>query len=83
MTRVGLSHAGHQLQVKSGTWLITGFQPIFKVANITRSVAWFENAGFEVSFHEETYAFAHRDRNLTIHLAKPPRENLRVTAIST
>ncbi len=59
-----------QLQLMTGRWLITGFEPIFKVANVTRSAAWFERAGFEVSFHDDTYAFAHRDRDLTIHLAQ-------------
>ncbi len=58
-----------QLQLMAGTWLITGFEPIFEVADMTRSVAWFERAGFEVSFHDDTYAFAHRGRDLTIHLA--------------
>ena len=53
----------------TGSWIVTGFAPIFKVADVTRSVAWFERAGFEVSFHDDTYAFAHRDRDLTIHLA--------------
>ena len=59
-----------QLQLMTGTWLITGFNPIFKVANVTRSVAWFERLGFGVSFHDETYAFVHRNRDLTIHLAQ-------------
>jgi uncharacterized glyoxalase superfamily protein PhnB len=54
----------------TGSWLVTGIEPIFKVADVTRSVAWFERAGFEVSFHDDTYAFAHRDRDLTIHLAQ-------------
>jgi len=60
-----------QLQLKTGKWLVTGFEPIFKVADVARSVAWFEHAGFEVSFHDDMYAFAHRDRDLTIHLAQP------------
>jgi hypothetical protein len=59
-----------QLQLIAGTWLATGFEPIFKVADVRRSVSWFERVGFEVSFHDETYAFAHRDRDLTIHLAQ-------------
>lgn len=65
-----------QLQLMSGEWLITGFEPIFTVADVTRSAAWFERAGFEVSFHEERYAFAHRDRDLTIHLARPMGDEL-------
>jgi uncharacterized glyoxalase superfamily protein PhnB len=54
----------------TGKWLATGFEPIFKVADVARSVAWFERAGFDVSFHDDTYAFARRDRDLTIHLAQ-------------
>lgn len=59
-----------QLQLMTGKWLVTGFEPIFRVANVARSAAWFERAGFEVSFHDDTSAFAHRDRDLTIHLAQ-------------
>jgi uncharacterized glyoxalase superfamily protein PhnB len=54
----------------TGSWLVTGFAAIFKVADVARSVAWFERAGFEVSLHDDTYAFAHRERDLTIHLAQ-------------
>jgi hypothetical protein len=54
----------------TASWTVTGFEPIFKVADVARSVAWFERAGFEVSFHDDCYAFAHRDRDLTIHLAQ-------------
>jgi hypothetical protein len=59
-----------QMQLMTGTWLATGSEPIFVVADVTRSVAWFEMAGFEVSRHDDTYAFAHRNRDLTIHLAQ-------------
>jgi hypothetical protein len=59
-----------QLQLMRDTWLIAGFEPVFKVADVARSVEWFGRAGFEVSFHDDTYAFAHRDRDLTIHLAR-------------
>jgi hypothetical protein len=55
-----------QLELISDTWLVRGFDPIFKVADVTHSVAWFERAGFKVSFYDDTYAFAHRDRDLTI-----------------
>ncbi len=60
------------MQLVTETWLATGFEPIFSVASLTRSVAWFEKAGFEVSLHDDTYAFAHRNRDLTIHLAQTP-----------
>ena len=65
-----------QLQLMDGNWLITGFDPIFKVANVARSVAWFDRAGFETFTHDETYAFAHRDRDLTIHLDRVGGEDL-------
>jgi hypothetical protein len=59
-----------QLQLISDTWLVTGFDPVFKVANVAHSIDWFERAGFDVSVHDDTYAFAHRERSLTIHLAQ-------------
>jgi uncharacterized glyoxalase superfamily protein PhnB len=57
------------MQPITGSWLAVGFEAVFKVADVGRSVDWFERAGFEVSYHDETYAFARRDRDLTIHLA--------------
>jgi hypothetical protein len=57
-----------QLQLMSGSWLVTAFDPIFKVADVPRAVVWYERAGFETTLHDETYGFAHRDRDLTIHL---------------
>src|ERR1700733_14742234 len=65
-----------QSQLITGSWTVTGFEPIFKVANVARSVAWFEDAGFGVSFHDDSYAFAHRDRDLTIHLAQAVGDEL-------
>ncbi|HWE65175.1 MAG TPA: VOC family protein [Acidimicrobiales bacterium] len=65
-----------QLELMSDSWLVRGFEPIFKVADVPRSVAWFERAGFEVSWHDDTYAFAHRDRDLTIHLAQAVGDDL-------
>jgi len=59
-----------QLQLMGGPWVVTGFEPIFRVSDLRRSVAWFERAGFSVSHHDDTYAFAHRARDLTIHLAQ-------------
>ena len=59
-----------QLQLITGTWLVTGFEPIFNVSDMSRSVAWFEKAGFQLSHHDGTYAFVHRNRDLTIHLVQ-------------
>jgi catechol 2,3-dioxygenase-like lactoylglutathione lyase family enzyme len=65
-----------QLQLMSGKWIATAFEPIFTVADVARSVAWFETAGFETSLHNDTYAFAHRDRDLTIHLVQADGDEL-------
>jgi catechol 2,3-dioxygenase-like lactoylglutathione lyase family enzyme len=50
--------------------VVTGFDPVFLVTDVGRSVGFYEQLGFETSFHDETYAFAHRARDLTIHLTK-------------
>jgi uncharacterized glyoxalase superfamily protein PhnB len=59
-----------QLQLISDAWLVAGFEPIFKVTDVSISADWFRCAGFDVSFHDESYAFAHRERDLTVHLAR-------------
>jgi hypothetical protein len=48
---------------------VVGVEPIFAVADVPRSVAHYERLGFTASYHDEGYAFAHRD-GLTIHLAQ-------------
>ncbi len=52
---------------------IVGAEPIFTVTDVQRAVDHYQRLGFSASFHDETYAFAHRD-GLTIHLAH--REDL-------
>ena len=47
---------------------VVGFEPCFSVADVRRAVSHYEQLGFSSSYHDEGYAFAHRD-NLTIHLA--------------
>lgn len=41
-----------------------------QVRRLARSVAFYELLGFAISHHDDTYAFARRDRDLTIHLAR-------------
>lgn len=36
--------------------------------DVDRAVAHYQRLGFDTEYHDETYAFAHRD-HLTIHLA--------------
>ncbi len=48
---------------------VVGVEPIFSVADVARAVDHYERLGFTSSYHDATYAFAHRDR-LTIHLTQ-------------
>lgn len=52
----------------ASTVRVVGHEPCFAVADVRRAVGYYERLGFTISYHDETYAFAHRD-NLTIHLA--------------
>ena len=54
----------------NGGWKAGGFEPIFAVKDVSRSTDHYARMGFEISFHDGNYAFAHRDRNLTIHLTR-------------
>src|SRR5438045_2597716 len=47
---------------------VVGHEPCFEVAEVERAVSHYQLLGFTISYHDENYAFAHRD-NLTIHLA--------------
>jgi len=57
-----------RIKSRAGGWMVTGFEPIFIVTDIPRATDHYAKMGFEIAFHDETYAFAHRDRDLTIHL---------------
>jgi hypothetical protein len=59
----------HQVNAR-GAWQVAGFEPIFEVSDVARATDHYAKMGFEISFHDETYAFAHRDRDLTIHLTR-------------
>jgi len=51
-----------------GGWQVGGFEPIFVVNDVARSSDHYAKMGFDISVHDDTYAFAHRERDLTIHL---------------
>ena len=57
----------HQENAQSGSWLVSGFEPIFVVTDIPCATDHYAKMGFEISHHDEAYAFAHRDVGLTIH----------------
>ena len=54
---------------------VVGVEPIFGVSDVPRAVALYQRLGFEISYHDEGYAFAHRER-LTIHLAGTDEERV-------
>ena len=58
-----------QVALATGTWLVTGSDPVFEVSTVSNSVGFYERLGFTTSLHDATYAFAHRELGLTIHLA--------------
>jgi catechol 2,3-dioxygenase-like lactoylglutathione lyase family enzyme len=47
---------------------VVGVEPIFVVSDVARAVEHYERLGFSTEYHDDGYAFAHRD-DLTIHLA--------------
>jgi uncharacterized glyoxalase superfamily protein PhnB len=47
---------------------IAGYEPAFSVADVGQAVDHYQRLGFRTSYHDESYAFAHRG-DLTIHLA--------------
>ncbi len=53
-----------------GGWMVEGFEPVFTVASVARSAAHYAKLGFEISHHDESYAFARRGDGLTVHLAQ-------------
>ena len=57
-----------QVKGRSGGWIVAGSEPIFRVVDVPRATDHYARMGFEISHHDETYAFAHRDRDLTVHL---------------
>jgi hypothetical protein len=64
---------------------VVGHEPCFEVADVRRAVGHYQLLGFAISYHDEHYAFAHRD-NLTIHLAyseQPTTGAVRSTSTST
>jgi catechol 2,3-dioxygenase-like lactoylglutathione lyase family enzyme len=48
---------------------VTGIEPVFRVTDIGRAVDHYQRLGFRTSYHNDSYAFAHRD-GLTIHLGQ-------------
>lgn len=53
-----------------------GFEPVFQVLDVERSLVFYQKLGFETSMHDEAYAIAHRARDLRIHLARAEQDSL-------
>jgi catechol 2,3-dioxygenase-like lactoylglutathione lyase family enzyme len=52
----------------TGGWHVVADEPIFQVADVARALEHYTKLGFEVSAHDDTYAFAEREGRVTIHL---------------
>lgn len=65
-----------QIKGRGGGWMVRGSEPIFKVADVASATDHYAKMGFEISHHDETYAFAHRDRDLTVHLTLPEGDDV-------
>lgn len=68
-------HRRRQLQGRreagaAGGWTVDGFEPVFTVVSVARSAAHYARLGFEISYHDDTYAFARHSENLSVHLAQ-------------
>jgi len=64
---------------------VVAHEPCFEVADVERAVGHYQLLGFTISYHDENYAFAHRD-SLTIHshtASSRPPVRVRSTSTST
>jgi len=51
-------------------WRAVGVEPVFAVASVDRALDHYARLGFDTARHDATHGVAHRDRDLTIHLAQ-------------
>lgn len=55
----------------AGGWVVTAHEPVFVVADMAKGADHYRKLGFEVTFHDETYAFAeHGALNLHLELSE-------------
>jgi uncharacterized glyoxalase superfamily protein PhnB len=66
--------------VETSAVRVVGHEPCFAVADVARAASHYQLLGFTISFHDESYAFAHRD-NLTIHLARSDEQTVGAGAL--
>jgi predicted enzyme related to lactoylglutathione lyase len=57
-----------KMRTRMGGWTVNSFDCIFTVADMPRTVDHYEKLGFDISHHDEGYAFAERAGKLNIHL---------------
>lgn len=75
---ISVMATGKHNDVRGAPVRVVGVEPIFAVADVARSVEHYRRLGFATSYHDEYYAFAHRD-HLTIHLAQTDDEAIAMT----
>ena len=54
-------------RARNGGWIVTDYDPVFVVADMTAAADHYRKLGFDVSYHDDTYAFAEHGR-LNLHL---------------
>jgi hypothetical protein len=68
-------------QLRARGWVVSGYEPIFRVRDVVLATEHYATMGFDIDFHDATYAFAHRDRDLTIHLTLPEGDEVPGTGV--
>lgn len=59
------------VRAHNGGWAVTAHDPVFVVADMERAADHYRKLGFEVSYHDDNYAFAeHGALNLHLELAE-------------
>jgi catechol 2,3-dioxygenase-like lactoylglutathione lyase family enzyme len=61
------SRRARQIAIQGGLKDLAGYDPVFSVLDVARSIDHYQRLGFTIEHHDETYAFA-RWGSLVIHL---------------
>jgi predicted enzyme related to lactoylglutathione lyase len=63
------SQRDRHVRTHSGGWVVTFYEPVFVVADMTRAADHYQKLGFGVTYHDDGYAFAEHGR-LNLHLER-------------
>jgi catechol 2,3-dioxygenase-like lactoylglutathione lyase family enzyme len=58
------------VRAHGGGWVVAGSEPVFVVADMPRAADHYRKLGFEITYHDDSYAFAeHGSLNLHLELS--------------